>query len=103
MNFEFSQSPVTGIGSIGIGTQVFIEAKEDEFISESFADVYETYGQNVLAEISRINKVSPEEARRFVDFSTFDGIVECLRSGQSAMGDLEPGILAMTFCYISTQ
>lgn len=103
MNFEFSQSPVTGVGSIGIGTQVLIEAKEDEFISESFADVYETYGQNVLAEISRIKKVSREEARRFVDFSTFDEIVECLRSGLSAMSDLEPGILAMTFCYISTQ
>ena len=102
MNFEISTTHNNFVtGSFGAIPAVNFESDEVSF-SQTFPEDYETYGQTVLAEISRIRNVSREEAREFVDFSTFDEIVECLRNGLSAMGEMEPGILAMTFCHIST-
>lgn len=102
MNFEIANTQNKfGMGVVGIISTVGFERGDNPDPEMSSAE-YETYAQTVLTEISRIRNVAREEARRFVDFSTFDEIVECLRSGLSAMGDLEPGILAMTFCHIST-
>lgn len=102
MNFEISTTQNNfGTGSLGVIPAVKFESDEASF-SQTLPEDYETYGQTVLAEISRIKKVSHQEARAFVDLSTFDEIVECLRDGLSAMGDMEPGVLAMTFCHIST-
>ena len=102
MNFEISTTQNNfGTGSFGAIPAVNFESDEVSF-SQTFLEDYETYGQTVLTEISRIRNVSHQEARAFVDLSTFDEIVECMRYGLSAMGEMEPGILAMTFCHIST-
>lgn len=102
MNLEISNTPnFFETGAVGNLSTFSFKYEETNGLETSSAD-YETYGQSVLDEISRIKKVSLEEAKRFVDLSSFDQIVRCLRDGLSSMGDLDPGILAMTFCHIST-
>lgn len=90
-----------GTGGVGIFTTPGHESLVNP-VSENPAAEYESYAHVVLTEISRIKNVSREQARQFVDFSTFNEIVQCLRDGLSSMAELEFGVLALTFCHIST-
>jgi hypothetical protein len=58
--------------------------------------------RSLIAEIATIKNVDDKSAKEFIDFSTFDEIFDCLKSGDSIFANLNPEYLALLFCHIST-
>ena len=85
-----------------VGDVLILTVGEDLIVPSNTPNEFmETYASAIISEVKRIKETSLEHARNFIDFSTFDEIVTCLRAGKSDACDLNPALLAQVFCHIS--
>lgn len=85
-----------------VGDVLILTVGADRIVpSETPNEFMEGFAASVITEIKRIKETSLEHARNFIDRSTFDEIINCLRAGKSHICDLNPAFLAQLFCHIS--
>lgn len=86
-----------------VGSVLMVNLGEDSLLPVETPDAFlEDYARTIIDEVARIKTTTFDAAKSFIDFSSFDEIVECLRSGQSHVCELNPAFLAQIFCHISS-
>jgi hypothetical protein len=86
-----------------VGDVLILTVGEDRIVPNDTPNEFmESFASTIISEIKRIKETSLEHARNFIDSSTFDEILACLRAGKSHICELNPAFLAQIFCHIST-
>ena len=97
-----SASPKRGLQSIG---EILKKVAGDchSVLFDVPVQYLDEFAELVIWEVSRINNISEIEAQAFIDAATFDEIACCFKNGDSLLKHCAPGLLAQTFCHISTR